>query len=112
MTPRERLLQTVDAVKIELQERLAEFNAQHKLVEAQRLEQRTCFDIEMILELGIAPALKITPVIYPAVVVGKHHRLYLIIYRRMPYWSLMNPMSPFHNLAPCTKVIARVKKHW
>ncbi|MGL5742555.1 MAG: excinuclease ABC subunit UvrB [Legionella sp.] len=52
VTPRERILQTVDWVKEELQERLAEFNAQNKLVEAQRLEQRTCFDVEMMLELG------------------------------------------------------------
>lgn len=52
VTPRERILETVDLVKDELQERLAEFNSQNKLVEAQRLEQRTCFDIEMMLELG------------------------------------------------------------
>lgn len=52
VTPRERILQTVEWVKEELQERLAEFTAQNKLVEAQRLEQRTCFDIEMMLELG------------------------------------------------------------
>ncbi|WP_454784768.1 excinuclease ABC subunit UvrB [Legionella sp. WA2024007413] len=52
VTPRERILQTVDWVKEELQERLAEFKAQNKLVEAQRLEQRTYFDIEMMLELG------------------------------------------------------------
>ncbi|WP_042646723.1 excinuclease ABC subunit UvrB [Legionella pneumophila] len=52
VTPRERILETVEKVKAELQERLAELNAQNKLVEAQRLEQRTCFDIEMMLELG------------------------------------------------------------
>lgn len=52
VTPRERILETVELVKDELQERLAEFNSQNKLVEAQRLEQRTCFDIEMMLELG------------------------------------------------------------
>ncbi len=52
VTPRERILQTVDWVKEELQERLEEFKAQNKLVEAQRLEQRTYFDIEMMLELG------------------------------------------------------------
>ena len=52
VTPREILLQTIDLVKIELQERLAEFNSQNKLLEAQRLEQRTNFDIEMMLELG------------------------------------------------------------
>lgn len=52
VTPRERILETVEWAKDELQHRLAEFNAQNKLVEAQRLEQRTCFDIEMMLELG------------------------------------------------------------
>lgn len=52
VTPRERILETVDWVKEELQDRLAYFNDQNKLVEAQRLEQRTCFDIEMMLELG------------------------------------------------------------
>ncbi|MBL7481496.1 excinuclease ABC subunit UvrB [Legionella bononiensis] len=52
VTPRERILETVELVKVELQHRLAEFNSQNKLVEAQRLEQRTCFDIEMMLELG------------------------------------------------------------
>lgn len=52
VTPRERILKTIDLVKIELTERLAEFSAQHKLLEAQRLEQRVNFDIEMMLELG------------------------------------------------------------
>lgn len=52
VTPRERILQTIDWVKEELQERLVEFDQQHKLLEAQRLQQRTCFDIEMMLELG------------------------------------------------------------
>ncbi|KTD76543.1 excinuclease ABC subunit UvrB [Legionella waltersii] len=52
VTPRERILETIEHIKMELQERLAELNAQNKLVEAQRLEQRTHFDIEMMLELG------------------------------------------------------------
>ncbi|MCX4186489.1 excinuclease ABC subunit UvrB [Methylophaga sp. OBS4] len=52
VTPRENLLKAVDAIKEELRERLEELNAQDKLVEAQRLEQRTRFDIEMLLELG------------------------------------------------------------
>ncbi|MCS5572275.1 MAG: helicase-related protein, partial [Pseudomonadales bacterium] len=52
VTPRENLLKAVDAIKEELRERLQELNDQNKLVEAQRLEQRTRFDIEMLLELG------------------------------------------------------------
>ncbi|MCC5797370.1 MAG: excinuclease ABC subunit UvrB [Methylophaga sp.] len=52
VTPRENILRAVDAIKDELRERLEELNSQNKLVEAQRLEQRTRFDIEMLLELG------------------------------------------------------------
>lgn len=51
-TPRERILQAIESIKIELKERLAQFKTANKLVEYQRLEQRTQFDIEMLLELG------------------------------------------------------------
>jgi len=52
VTPRERVLQTVEFVKAELVDRLEHLRANHKLVEAQRLEERTRLDIEMMLELG------------------------------------------------------------
>jgi excinuclease ABC subunit B len=52
VTPREQLLTAVDAIKIELKSRLEHLRSVHKLVEAQRLEQRTLFDLEMILEVG------------------------------------------------------------
>ena len=51
-TPREQLLKAVELIKDELRDRLAELQAANKLLEAQRLEQRTRFDLEMILELG------------------------------------------------------------
>ena len=52
VTPRERLLGTIDTIKNELKERLEQLNQNSKLVEAQRLEQRTKYDLEMIQELG------------------------------------------------------------
>ncbi|SDU07396.1 excinuclease ABC subunit UvrB [Halopseudomonas salegens] len=52
VTPREKLIEAVEHIKVELQARLAQLKEQNKLVEAQRLEQRTNFDLEMILELG------------------------------------------------------------
>ncbi|WP_017939639.1 excinuclease ABC subunit UvrB [Zestomonas thermotolerans] len=52
VTPRETLLGAVEQIKVELAERLEWLRAHNKLVEAQRLEQRTRFDLEMILELG------------------------------------------------------------
>ncbi|MDG9927046.1 MULTISPECIES: excinuclease ABC subunit UvrB [unclassified Pseudomonas] len=52
VTPRETLLDAVEQIKVELKERLDYLRGANKLVEAQRLEQRTRFDLEMILELG------------------------------------------------------------
>jgi len=52
VTPREQLLSAVEAIKVELKERLKHLHSLNKLVEAQRLEQRTLFDIEMIFEVG------------------------------------------------------------
>ena len=52
VTPRQTLLDAIDHIKAELKERLAQLRDNNKLVEAQRLEQRTLFDIEMINELG------------------------------------------------------------
>ncbi len=51
-TPREVILGAIEYIKVELRERLDELRDNNKLVEAQRLEQRTQFDIEMMRELG------------------------------------------------------------
>ncbi|EFR31239.1 excinuclease ABC subunit UvrB [Eremococcus coleocola] len=48
----EQTLRAVETIRAELEERLAELNKEHKLLEAQRLEQRTNYDIEMLLEMG------------------------------------------------------------
>jgi len=52
VTPRDTLLGAIDKIEAELAERLAELRAADRLVEAQRLEQRTRYDVEMIRELG------------------------------------------------------------
>lgn len=52
VTPRETILRAIDQIKEELQERRQHLLAENKLVEEQRLTQRTQFDIEMMLELG------------------------------------------------------------
>ncbi len=52
VTPRERLLEACEHIKVELKERLEYLRKHEKLLEAQRLEQRTMFDLEMIRELG------------------------------------------------------------
>jgi excinuclease ABC subunit B len=52
VTPRATVLRAIETIKAELVERVAEFVAAGKLVEAQRLEQRTRFDLEMLQEIG------------------------------------------------------------
>ncbi|MDG2140039.1 MAG: excinuclease ABC subunit UvrB [Gammaproteobacteria bacterium] len=52
VTPREKLLGMLDSIKAELKDRLEQLRQNNKLVEAQRLEQRTKFDLEMIQEIG------------------------------------------------------------
>jgi len=52
VTPRDQVLLAVEAIKLELADRLKQFLADGKLVEAQRLEQRTRFDLEMLSEVG------------------------------------------------------------
>ena len=52
VTPRDRVLAAVETIKVELEQRIKFFVAEGKLVEAQRIEQRTRFDLEMLSEVG------------------------------------------------------------
>ncbi len=58
VTPKHMLLNAVDEIKIELKARLQELHKMNKLVEAQRLEQRTMYDLEMIKELGFCSGIE------------------------------------------------------
>jgi len=58
VTPRETLLSAIDEIELELKDRLEYFRENDKLVEAQRLEQRTRYDIEMIRELGFCSGIE------------------------------------------------------
>lgn len=52
VTPRATILKMIDQVKVEMKARAQEFQEQNKLIERQRIEQRTAFDLEMLVELG------------------------------------------------------------
>jgi excinuclease ABC subunit B len=58
VTPREVVLRAIDTIKAELHERVKFFVSEGKLVEAQRLEQRTRFDLEMLGELGFCKGIE------------------------------------------------------
>ena len=58
VTPRDTVLKAIETIKLELRTRLDEFVKDGKLVEAQRLEQRTRFDLEMLNELGFCKGIE------------------------------------------------------
>jgi excinuclease ABC subunit B len=58
VTPRETTLRAVEAIKAELRERIEFFQTAGRLVEAQRIEQRTRFDLEMLAELGFCKGIE------------------------------------------------------
>jgi excinuclease ABC subunit B len=58
VTSKERLKQAIVAIREELRERLTQLRAEHKLLEAQRLEQRTLYDLELLDEMGFCPGIE------------------------------------------------------
>ncbi len=58
VTPRSTVLRAIETIKIELQERLEFFRKENKLIEEQRIEQRTRFDLEMMQEIGFTKGIE------------------------------------------------------
>ena len=58
VTPRGTTLRAIEAIKVELRERIEFFQKQGKLLEAQRIEQRTRFDLEMLAEMGFCKGIE------------------------------------------------------
>ena len=58
VTGKERMKQAVQGIREELKERLQELRGQQKLLEAQRLEQRTLYDLELLAEMGFCPGIE------------------------------------------------------
>ena len=58
VTPRATVLRAIEAIKIELRERIAQYQKNSQLVECQRIEQRTRFDLEMLTEMGFCKGIE------------------------------------------------------
>jgi len=58
VTPRDTVLRAIDSIKIELHDRIEFFARDHKLVEMQRIEQRTRYDLEMLNEIGFCKGIE------------------------------------------------------
>ena len=58
MTPRTTVLAALETIKVELAERITFYQRENKLVEAQRIEQRTRHDLEMLNEIGFCKGIE------------------------------------------------------
>jgi len=83
VTPRDNILKAADAIEEELRDRLEHLKTHDKLVEEQRLGQRTKYDLELIRELGFCTGIENYSSIYRAVKPASRHPPYLIICRMM-----------------------------
>ena len=75
-----------------MQDQLKFFREHDKLLEAQRIEQRTRYDLEMMQQLGYTNGIENYSRHLSGRPAGKHHRLYLTMYQKMPYLLLMSRM--------------------
>ncbi len=112
MTPRNKLEAASHTIRAELEPRLEYFRENNKLIEAQRLKERTQYDLEMIQQLGYATVLKTIRSISLVVHQGKRRRPYLTIFQKTHCCSLMSHMSLFRKSVQCIKAIDHVKRTW
>ncbi len=113
VTPRERIHQAVDEIRDELRGRLNDLNSAGKLVEAQRLQQRTLFDLEMMNEVGYCAGIEN----YSRYLSGRQAgRAAAVLVRlsaqqRAP-GHRREPPDRSRSSAPCTGATARARKPW
>jgi transcription-repair coupling factor (superfamily II helicase) len=112
VTPRERLLAAIDEIKAELRERLQVLRAADKLVEAQRLEQRTMFDLEMIQELGYCQGIENYSRYLSGREPASRRPACSITCRKTRCWWWTSRTSPFRSSAACTRAIAAARRRW
>ena len=97
VTPREKLLSTLDDIRHELKERLSQLQGNNRLVEAQRLEQRTKFDLEMIQELGYCNGIENYSRYLSGRAAGNLHPRSTTICRKTPWSSPTSPTFPYRS---------------
>ena len=112
VTPRETLLEAVDQIKAELKERLDYLRNNNKLVEAQRLEQRTRFDLEMILELGYCNGIENYSRYLSGRAPASRRRRSTTTCRPTRCWLSTNRTSAFRRSVRCSRATARARRPW
>ena len=112
VTPRPTVDRAIMQIKEELKQRLEELYAQNKLIEAQRLEQRTTYDLEMLVETGMCKGIENYSRFLSGHAPGRPPQPCSNTYPKTPYYSSMNPMSPFPRSAACSTAITPANAYW
>jgi len=112
VTPKPTLNQATKGIKVELQERLSELKAVNKLVEAQRLEQRVSFDIEMMEATGSCAGIENYSRYLTGRKPGAPPQPSLNIYPITPLSLSTKVMSPLASLMPCFVVTLTANALW
>ncbi len=112
VTPRERVDSAIAGIRDELRERLLELRANDKLLEAQRLEQRTTFDLEMMMEVGYCSGIEN----YSRYLSGRRRasrrRACSTTCRTTRCWSSTKATSPCRRSAACTAATVHARRRW
>ena len=113
VTPKERVIGAIDHIREELRDRLKVLREQNKLVEAQRLEQRTMFDMEMMREVGYCSGIEN----YSRYLSGRAAGRAATVPVRLSAGERAaghrrDRTRPFRSSAPCTRATARARRRW
>ncbi len=112
VTPADKLRHALVTIREELQERIVQFEAQGKLLEAQRIKMRTEYDLEMMQEMGFCNGIEIIRAISAGVRRGRSHSRCSIFSRRITCSWSMNRTPPSRRSAGCTRGINRARRCW
>jgi len=112
VTPRSTVLRAIETIKEELRERLEFFRKENKLVEEQRLEQRTRFDLEMMAEIGFTKGIENYHGIYRVQSRVNHHRRWSIICPKIHSCFWMSRMCLPGSSTVCITVTVPVRPIW
>ncbi|KPC98884.1 UvrABC system protein B [Geobacillus sp. BCO2] len=110
VTREEKMRLAIQNIEQELEERLAELRAQGKLLEAQRLEQRTRYDLEMMREMGFCSGIENYSRHLALRPPGRRRIHCLTIFRTIFDSSWMSRTSPCRSCAACTTATGRASK--
>lgn len=112
VTPPEKMKRATLAIREELTDRIAWFEKEGKLIEAQRIKQRTEYDLEMMIEMGFCSGIENYSRHIAGRPPGSRPSTLIDFFRKTHCWSSTNHTRPCHRSAACAPATARAKACW